>query len=345
MLLSNFTYRSLLQRVAVQTPVEKLRGKRVLITGASGLIGSAVVDLLLFLNEEQATECRVVAVGRDIGRLKARFGERGDLAFEQYEEVIAGKRLREVDALVLAASPASPNLFVENPSAVLKANTEDVAAVLMQLDPATRQKVCYVSSSEVYGDAVAPASGHIETTLGEINDSDPRSCYALGKHRAEEICRRHDELCVTMVRPGHIYGPTARHADRRVSSAWPFDVAAGRDIVMKSDGSQIRSYTHCLDCASAILTVLMRGESGEVYNISNRDSIVSIRRLAQFLCEAAGVQLICKAPSETEKAAFNPMLNSSLDAGKLEALGWRGLIGAKEGLSSTVEILRTLKRD
>ena len=145
-----------------------------------------------------------------------------------------------------------------------------------------------------------------------------------------------------IIRPGHIYGPTAVESDNRVSSTWAYDVARGKDIVMKSDGNQIRSYCYCLDSASAIITVLLKGENVHAYNISNPNSIISIREMAEILAKSAGVQLKTELPTEAEKKGFNPMSNSSLDSTQLLELGWKGLFNAERGFSHTVEIIKEL---
>ena len=111
---------------------------------------------------------------------------------------------------------------------------------------------------------------------------------------------------------------------------------------MKSDGAQIRRYCHCLDCASAIIAVLLKGETVRAYNVSNPDSIITIRQMAELLAKAAGVALRVEAPTESERKAFNPMSNSSLDSESLLKLGWRGIFGAERGFSRTVEILREI---
>ena len=112
---------------------------------------------------------------------------------------------------------------------------------------------------------------------------------------------------------------------------------------MKSDGAQVRSYCYCLDCASAILKVLLKGQNCQAYNISNPDSVINIRKMAELLAKSAGVQLKMELPSEEEKKGFNPMSNSSLDSTELLALGWRGLFDAETGVGHTVEILKEIK--
>ena len=111
---------------------------------------------------------------------------------------------------------------------------------------------------------------------------------------------------------------------------------------MKSSGMQIRSYCYCLDCASAILKVLLRGKVGNVYNISNRNSIISIKDMAEILVKHAGIKLVMDVPSEEEKKVFNPMINSSLNSDSLYELGWEGLFDAETGFAHTINILKTI---
>lgn len=97
---------------------------------------------------------------------------------------------------------------------------------------------------------------------------------------------------------------------------------------------------YMFDVATAILTVLIKGRSCEAYNISNPDSVISIKDMAELCAKYGGVSLNFEMPSIQEKKAFNPMLNSSLDSSKLQNLGWRGLFNADTGISHTIDIIR-----
>ena len=146
---------------------------------------------------------------------------------------------------------------------------------------------------------------------------------------------------VSIVRPGHIYGPTASPKGRRVSSAFAWAAARGEPIVMKSAGTSRRSYTHCMDCASAIMTVAEKGAPGQAYNIANRDGVCTIRQMAEIMADEGHVELRMEYATDSDAAAFNPMDNSCLDPSKLERLGWRGQIGYEEGFRQTVKEIRT----
>jgi nucleoside-diphosphate-sugar epimerase len=171
----------------------------------------------------------------------------------------------------------------------------------------------------------------------------PRAAYPSGKRAAETLCASYGDQFGTdtvIVRPGHVYGPGVKESDTRASADFSRRAARGEAIIMKSAGAQLRSYCYALDCASALITVLIAGKSGEAYNISNRDSVVSIRDMAEALAEAGGVPVRFENPSDLEKKGYNLMDNSGLDASKLEALGWKACFSLAEGAKSTVEGLR-----
>ena len=209
------------------------------------------------------------------------------------------------------------------------------------------KRLLLISSSEVYGKRENNTPSKTDD-YGWIDILSPRSSYSIGKCAAETLCvSYHYEYGVdtVIVRPGHIYGPTATETDNRVSSQWAYDVARGNDIIMKSEGLQVRSYCYCLDCASAVLIAMLKGKSVSSYNISNPKSIITIKELAEILIQTAGVNLKIEIPDEADRKGFNPMTNSSLDSADLLALGWNGIFDAERGLSHTVNILKETKVD
>ena len=338
-----------IDRVTAGLPeLKQLAGKSVLITGAAGLICSAVVDILFRYNDLHGAGIRILAAGRWPEEMKGRFREtvnRPDFIFVKYDAARTDNRLEEhADYIIHGASNAFPGMIIKEPVETMLSNFLGMKGLLDYAKDQGTKRILYISSSEVYG-LKEDAEPFREGQYGYIDLLNPRNSYSVGKRAAETLCASYAaEYGVesVIVRPGHIYGPTASPHDNRVSSAWAYQAARGEDIVMKSDGAQIRSYCHCLDCASAMLKVLLSGQNLQAYNISNPDSIISIRQLAEYLAKAGSVALRTELPSESERKAFNPMSNSSLESGHLAGLGWRGCFGAEEGLAHTVEILRAL---
>ncbi len=338
-LLQNPLYRKRLETFVPSVPAQA-SGWRVLVTGAGGLIGSAVVDLLI----TAGCQC-VYAAGRNVAKLKERFAGAESVVKPVLYEALRPLAFSEpVDVVIHAASPAAPGDFMSAPVDTLISNVMGLQELLTYATRCQAKKVVYISSSEVYGvkSSEAPLA---EESYGIVDPVNPRSCYAEAKRAAEALCvaaHRQYGVDVSIVRPGHIYGPTAKPSDGRVSSLFAFQAARGQDLVLKSDGAQIRSYCHCLDCACAILHVAASGQPAQAYNVSNRDSVLSIRQMVEILARAGGVQVRFDIPKDEDRQRFNPMSNSSLNAEKLERLGWRGQITADVGLCETVQILRQL---
>lgn len=323
-----------------------LAGKTVLITGATGLVCSAVVYILIRFNETHEAKIQIAAAGRSRARMEARFGSfarRDYFHFVPYDASGTDSSIDiSADYIIHGASNASPNMIVREPVETLLGNVLGLKHLFDCARDRGTRRVLYVSTSEVYGQKAGDQPRQ-EGEFGYIDILNPRSSYSIGKCAAETLCVSYaDEYGVesVIVRPGHIYGPTAAGYDVRVGSAWAYAVARGEDLIMKSDGSQIRSYVYCLDCASAMLKVLLCGENGHAYNISNPGSIITIRELGEKLAASGGVKLVIDMPTEAEKKGFNPMRNSSLVADSLLSLGWKGCFDADEGLQHTVSILK-----
>ena len=338
-----------IDRVTEVVPeIERLAGSSVMITGATGLICSAVVDILIRYNETHEEKIGIIAAGRQAGKVKKRFGiyaERDYFKYMPYDAASDNNSFTEhADYIIHGASNAYPGLIMKEPVETMLSNFTGTYKLLQYALSQKTKRLLYVSSSEVYGKK-DNNKAFSENEYGFIDILNARNSYSVGKRAAETLLASFSAEYGTetlIVRPGHIYGPTAGESDNRVSSAWAYMAARGEEIVMKSDGSQIRSYCHCLDCASAILKVLLLGENTHAYNISNPDSVITIRRLAELLSKAAGSGLRLELPTEEEKKAFNPMSNSSLDSESLMGLGWKGCFDAEEGLAHTVSILKEI---
>ena len=320
--------------------LERLEGSRILITGAGGLICSAMVDFLLSMD----LNVQVYAAGRSVEKLKSRFShwtgcEKLDYVnYDALEPLVVDGSF---DYYVHGASPANPAAYASQPVETMLANFVGMQNILRHAKENGTKRVLYVSSSEVYGKKEGSDPYH-EQEYGFVDLLNPRACYPSSKRAAETLCAAYAQeygVDTVIVRPGHVYGPTAAAADNRASSQFPQDVLAGKDIVMKSAGTQLRSYCYVLDCVSAMTAVLLRGETGKAYNISNRESIVTIRQMAQAFAEAAGRQLFFENATDAEKKSFNLMDNSALDAASLEGLGWHGLFDLEAGVKATLDAM------
>ncbi len=327
--------------------LNELAGKSVLITGASGLICSAVTDIFIRYNETHPVPIKIIAAGRKFEKIADRFGRYCDRAYFTYFNYDASKTDNRIDIhadyIIHGAGNASPHAIITEPVETMLSNFDGLYFLLAYARKNSSERLLYISSSEVYGIKrdIAPYN---EKDFGYIDIMNPRNSYSVGKRAAETLCSSFREeygINSVIVRPGHIYGPTALPHDNRISSAFAHSAARGETLVMKSSGSQQRSYCYCLDCASAIVKVLMKGASGEAYNISNPDSIVTIRQMAEQMAVAGGVELRVEQPEEYEKESYNPMECSSLNSDKLLSLSWKAKFDLCRGVDHTIRIIKS----
>lgn len=321
--------------------LNKLYGSSILITGATGMICSAVAEVLFFLNKEISANIQIILAGRDKDRMQKRFFcfiEGKDYSFCKYDATSDYLLDAKADYVIHGASNADPGKFSKEPVETMLANIIGLNTLLRSATNTNAKRLLYISSSEIYGNKEKKRP-YKEDDYGFVDILNPRASYPSSKRAAETLCSAYSSeygLDTVIVRPGHIYGPTITDSDSRASAQFTRKAKSGEDIIMKSAGLQLRSYCYTLDCASAILTALINGKSGEAYNISNSKSIVTIREMAEALAKAGKVNIVFENPSDIEQNSFNLMDNSSLVSKKLERLGWKAIFDINEGTQKTL---------
>ena len=337
-------WRSDLDAVLSQTPaLRDLGGASILVTGATGLVGSALVSLLLRFNEGASSPVDILCAGRSEARLRGRFPEASGLRFVPFDAAAPSASIdASADLVVHAAGNSAPAAIAAQPVETLLMGVSGTRALLDALAARGGRRLLFVSSSEVYG-RLALDRPWREEDAGAHELLDPRSAYALGKMAGETLCISYAAeygLEAVIARPGHLYGPTATPADNHVAAAFLRAAARGEPLTLKSAGSQLRSWVHCLDCAGALITLLAKGRPGAAYNVAHPDSAGTIRELAECISRQAGVPLRSEAPTLAERNAFNPMDNSALDPSRLQALGWRPEFDLETGVAHALAAMK-----
>ena len=308
---------------ALALPWEKLAGCNILITGATGLIGSCLVEILMM---REHRPYHIYASGRNVQRATEIFGTLADdPSFHFFSYDVMQPLSGDVDFqyIIHAASGASPNCFVSNPVEVIKANIFGVANLMDYGRAHGLRRLLYVSSGEVYGEG--NGQDFTEDYSGYVDCTQPRSCYPASKRAAETLCVSYSAeygIDAVIARPSHTYGPNFTVSDNRVYAEFIRNVLRGEDIVMKSTGRQFRSWCYVVDCASALLHILLRGERGCAYNVADGKSNITIRELAEMIASIAGRKVIVAPPSEEEQKGFNVVSRATFDTRRLEGLGW-----------------------
>ena len=304
-------------------PWERLSGSNILVTGATGLIGSVVVDVLL--SSEEAN-CNVYASGRNEERackLFAKYSNSSKYHFVKHDVNLPLVSDVQFDYIVHCASGASPSEYAKKPVEVMKSNFMGVSHLLDYGREHGMRRFLYVSSGEVYGEG--DGRMFTEDYSGYVDCMSPRSCYPSSKRAAETLCASYAAeygVDVVVARPCHVYGPYFTEADNRVYAQFIRNVLKGENVVMKSTGGQFRSWCYVVDCVSALLHILLKGECGQAYNIADETSNISVRELAEMVAGIGSKKVIIDLPSDAEKAGFNVVKKSVFSTQKLKNLGW-----------------------
>ena len=321
-------------------PWEKLSGANILVTGATGLIGGCMVETLM-MNPKR--DYHVFASGRNEERARKRFAEFAEdnaFHFIQYDVMQPLQSDVCFDYIIHAASNANPKFYATQPVEVMKANIDGVANLMEYGLKHEMKRFLYVSSGEVYGEG----DGRVftEDYSGYVNCATPRACYPSSKRAAETLCVSYAAefgADVVIARPCHTYGPHFTEQDNRVYAQFIRNVLRGEDIVMKSTGEQFRSWCYVVDCASALLHILLKGENGQAYNIADANSNISIRELAETIAKIGGKKVVIDVPDADEQKGFNVVTKSVFSTGKLEDLGWKVQTSILDGLKHTIDVL------
>jgi dTDP-glucose 4,6-dehydratase/UDP-glucuronate decarboxylase len=329
--------------------VSALSGRRVLVTGATGMLPAYLVDTLAYLNASGllAEPCRLSLLCRSAERARRRFAH---LVHRAGVEIVIWDAKRAIgpelsaDYIVHGAAPASPKDYLADPVASLDVNTLALRA-LLELARRGATSVLYISTSEVYGTPDPEAIPTPETYVGRIDPLSRRAYYAEAKRAGETYCRAYFEqygVPVKIARPFHVHGPGLRRDDGRVVAALIGMGLSGQPLVLESDGRATRTYGYISDATVAMLGLLLSRHDGEAFNVGTDRPETSVLELATEIARLFGQT----EPVRTHAAPASPNASGAPqracpDLGKLKkALGFSPRVGLADGLSRTVAWLR-----
>jgi nucleoside-diphosphate-sugar epimerase len=332
-----------LERIAAtDLPWPRLAGKKVMVTGGSGFLASYLVKSLLAASDRYGLNLQVICVARSQRSVQARLA--AYLVHPGLRVVIHDiAQLLAADFIIHSASQASPKYYGIDPVGTLMANS---AGTMYLLNHAVRHRssgFLFFSSGEVYGLPVNPDQPVTERDYGYVDPIQVRSCYAESKRIGETMCAawaQQHGLHASVVRPFHTYGPGMMLDDGRVFADFVADVVACRDIVLKSDGLAQRPFCYIADATEGFLTVLLKGESGQAYNVANPCTEISMRDLAHTMAALfpeRGVGVRFDIPPASNAYLKSPIVRSCPSIAKINALGWQPKVGIAEGFGRTIQ--------
>jgi dTDP-glucose 4,6-dehydratase len=325
-----------------------LYNSAVLVSGATGLIGSQLVKVLSCLNRIKSANITIYALIRDSQKAQTVFQEL--YRYKKIRFVIHDIRQKltfndNIDYIIHGASITASRIFIEKPVETIDTAYMGTCTMLEFAKEKQVKGLVYLSSMEVFGITDTRLPDVKEGDYGYIDILNPRSSYSESKRMCECLCAcyaREYNLPVTIARLTQVVGPGIDYQDTRVAAQFARSVIENRDIVLKTEGKTLRPIVYTRDALTGIFTVLLKGQKGEAYTVANKASAITIRETAEMIIkEIAGnkIKLVLDIDVPDEYAP-NLNLNLNLNTTKLESLGWKAEIGIEEAYRRMVESMR-----
>lgn len=331
--------------------LRRLTGRSFFVSGAAGLIGSYLIDLLITANDKLGAKISICACDRDTALLNRRFPDGlAEGLFKLPIDVCTSELpTSHFDYVIHAASNTSPVDYATKPIDTIWTNVFGAKKLLDLAVAAKAKRFLFCSSVEAYGRNNGDTDFFREDYSGYVDCNTVRANYPASKRCVEALCNAYAAenpgFEFVTARIGRFYGPTVIVGDAKAPSQFIGNAVRGEDIVLKSDGTQLYSWGYVGDCATALLTILVKGESGGVYNVADPGSCAMLRTFAENAAAAAGVKVVFAEQSKVEQAGYSKITKATLDVAKLVALGWKAKFGLPEGIGRTVRYIKAMRED
>lgn len=333
--------------------LNELSGQTVFVTGATGLIGSQIVKTLALYNYIFYTNIKIIALVRNEKKAKKIFSELlsdtniiiciGDInkAIEVGENI---------DYIIHGASITSSKSFVNSPVETIMTAIMGTRNILELAKNKSVKGFIYLSSLEVYG--TPQKEGFIEEAdYGYIDPLNVRSSYSEGKKMVECLCVSYAtqyNIPVKIARLSQTFGAGVEYNDGRVFAEFARCAIEGKNIVLHTEGKTVRSYCYTSDAINAIFYILLKGKKKEAYNVTNMETVISIRDMAQLVCQLnpdKNMQVEYDMPENIDSFGYNPEMIIKLDSSKLMNLGWKPVIQLREMFQRLIDSMKNGKNN
>lgn len=314
-------------------------GSTVLVTGASGLIGSQIVKSIVLHNIINNKNIKIIALARNKKKAEDMFKgllEEGKVELHICDINEKIKISGQIDYIIHGASATSSKYFVSNPVETIITALRGTKNILEMAKEKSIKKMVYLSSLEVYGTPDEKIDYITEQDYGYLDPMQVRSSYSEGKRMAECLCvayAKEYNIPVLVARLSQTFGAGVSYDDSRVFAEFARCLIEKRDIVLHTAGRTVRSYCYTKDAITAIVCLLTRGKIGEAYNITNMNTAVSIKEMAQLVSRLSldhTVEVVYDLPENVADLGYNPEMIIRLDNKKLKSLGWMPTVNLEE---------------
>ena len=331
-------------------PWEKFKGRNILISGATGLVGCFLIDVIMEKNISSGLNCKIFALGRDKNKAQERFGSYKDNLLFSFIAHDINKPLVlddycDIDYVIHMASNTHPLLYANDPIGTISTNIIGLMNLLEFAVEHNTTCFAFTSSNEIYGENRGDVELFEEDYCGYIDCNTLRAGYPESKRCGEALCQAYKTqkgLKVVIPRVTRTYGPTMQMNDSKAISQFIKNSLNKEPIVLKSNGTQYYSYMYVADAVSGLLYILLKGKNGEAYNISDVTSDITLRELANLIANISGTEVTYKEAELVELSGFSKATKARLNGNKLRELGWLPKYNIEDGIKRTISILSKL---
>lgn len=330
-------------------PFDAFRNRSFVISGATGLIGSLLVRTLLYCDQMHDLNLKIYAVVRNVEKAKRIFGD-GVPALEYIAADLATDEItapESCDYIIHAAAVTTSKLMVSDPVGTIRTAIDGTEKLLKLAVEKQAKSFVYISSMEIYGQPKTEGKT-AEKDLGYIDIGNVRSCYPEGKRMCECLCNAYASqfgLNVKSARLAQTFGAGILPTENRVFAQFARSAMNGTDIVLHTTGESEGNYVYTADAIRAILMLLVKGTSGEAYNIANEQSHTTIREMAQLVADRiAGneIQVVLDIPQDSASLGYAPPVKMWLDASKMRELGWEPTVDMVQAYERMIEWMNVM---
>ena len=333
-------------------PWDILQGSSLFLSGATGMIGSCLVDAIMFRNQRNGLQCKVFALSRNRDHAYSRFSEWSDSPLLQIIEGDVNERIpfpdkETCDFVLHLASNTHPVAYATDPIGTIMANIIGTQNMLDLAVRASAKRFLFASSNEIYGENRCDCELFDESYLGYIDCNTLRAGYPESKRCGEALCQAYRVqrgLDIVIARLTRSFGPTLKPTDTKALTQFLKNGLIGEDIILKSEGNQYYSYTYAADAVTGLLTVLLKGQSGEAYNVADSSCDIRLKDLARHIADLSGTRVIFQLPNSVEAAGFSKATKARLDGTKLKNLSWVVTFPIVPALERTLLILQKVDK-
>lgn len=318
--------------------VDKLKNANVLITGANGLIASSLVECLVKINKLYYLNMNIYCLCRNECKAKKRF--ESFLTLSYFHLIISDVAIPldetiEFMYIFHLASSANPTAFNETPVGVMMANFIGTKNVLDYAKNHKNCRVIFVSSSEVYGENFEEKEIFNEDDEGIVSHTRFRACYPESKRASETLCfcyEKQYDVDFVITRPAFIYGKNILDDNNRADVYFLRQALNKKNIIMYSEGKQIRQYCYVFDCVTALLFAALNGVKGNIYNIGNEKCVITLKEYAEKIAYYGGVNVIIDVSTAPQNLILLKTSKLILNSNKLKKIGWKPLYSLDDGI-------------